>query len=119
MDWGAWKVTVHGVAKELDTTEQLHSLMFHDNSWENKLEYGALNVELEINTLDHRSGEITILWSAGSWGNIPWKGITNDKDTHGGHMRGGAKKEKFEWEAEREKKHAVFISHLCIETVKF
>ena len=24
MDWGAWQVTVHGVCKESDTTEQLH-----------------------------------------------------------------------------------------------
>ena len=93
--------------------------MFHDNSWENKLEYGALNVELGINTLDHRSGEITILWGAETRGSIPRKGIANDKDTHGGHMRGGAKKEKFEWEAKRKKKHSVLISHLCIETVKF
>ena len=92
--------------------------MFHDNSWENKLEYGELNVELRLNTLDHRSGEVMILWSAETRGNMPWKGIAS-KDTHGGHMRGGAKKEKFEWEATREKKHAVLISQLCIETVKF
>lgn len=52
-------------------------------------------MELGINTLDHRSGEI-ILWRAETRGSIPQKGIANDKDTHGGHMREGAKKEKFE-----------------------
>lgn len=53
-------------------------------------------MELGINTLDHKSGEITILWCAETRGSLPQKGIANDKDTHGGHMRGGAKKEKFE-----------------------
>lgn len=44
-------------------------------------------MELGINTLDHKSGEITILWCAETRGSIPQKGIANDKDTHGGHMR--------------------------------
>ena len=60
MDRGAWQATVHGVSKELDTTQRLNH-QHHKNKTE---------TDVQCRCLYDRKGEVSGKFSAGSRGPI-------------------------------------------------